>query len=106
MAPAPTRTRSPNRTRPRRGERPGSMMYFFVVFVNFVVPRVANGRFFCSDPERLVQEGNHLRPDLRGERGVQRPERVVRSHEGVAGAGMDGERDVLAHSSQFGFERA
>ena len=35
----------------------------------------------------------------------KRAERVVRAHERVAGAGVDGERDVLAHALQLGLER-
>src|SRR3954453_9504962 len=56
-------------------------------------------------PQLLVEEGDDLRPQLLLQTLVQRTERVVRSHEGVARAGMDCEAHVLAHALELGLER-
>jgi hypothetical protein len=53
----------------------------------------------------LFQKRYYFRPNPGCEGGIQRPQRTVRRHEGVACTGVDGQRHVLARTAQFGFER-
>ena len=64
------------------------------------------GRRSSASAELGVEEGEDLRPQVRGEGLIERPEGVVGTHERVARSWMDGQRHILSHAPQLGFQGA